>query len=85
MTYIQKKQESFYKKGNMTNATNFLKSTNITDVNMLALKNTKFISQKSFGEDERVIINDLMSKDRKIVNLMDNSAPEQEQIYLRKK
>lgn len=60
----------------MTNATNFLKSTNITDVNLLALKNTKFINQKSFGDEERLIINDLIGKDRKIVNLMDNSAPD---------
>ena len=70
----------------MTNATNFLKSTNITDVNLLALKNTtKFINQKSFGEDERVIINDLMGKDRKVLNMMDNSAPDQNPNYLRKK
>lgn len=59
----------------MTNATNFLKSTNITDVNLQALKNTKFISQKSVGDEDRVIINDLIGKDHKVVNLMDNSAP----------
>ena len=43
----------------------------------MALKNTKFINQKSFGDEERLIINDLIGKDRKIVNLMDNSAPDQ--------
>lgn len=34
VTYIERKQDSFYMKGSITNNTNFLKSGNVTEANL---------------------------------------------------
>lgn len=70
VTYIERKQDSFYRKGNMTNQTNFLRSGNITDVNIQALRNTKFLNEneKSDLREEKVIMNDLLGREQRVID-----------------
>eukprot|EP00347_Sterkiella_histriomuscorum_P004892 403358689 len=52
VTYIERKQDSFYNKSNMTNVTNLLRYSNMTTSQNNGLKsNTKFINQKSIAEE----------------------------------
>jgi len=65
VTYLEEKKESFYKKGNLTNATNFLKSTNVTTIEPKHPhrnnNTTRFINEKS-QLAEKKLVEDLNKK-----------------------